>query len=260
MEKESGIVLAADKQYLVESRLHALCEREKQESIDKVLDLIKLHTNLALKIKVIEALTTNETSFFRDYRPFEFLIQDIFPKLIAARGKMPIRIWSAACSTGQEPYSIGIAILEAQEQNKNAPPITVIASDINEEVIKKAERGVYSDHEINRGLPAALLVKYFEQTERGWSVQKRVRDLIKFQKRNLLEAWDSSTACDVLFLRNVLIYFNVENKKVIFENIKRVLAKDGYLFLGTAETPTGICSGLKRIEPIAANCYQIEKK
>jgi chemotaxis protein methyltransferase CheR len=257
LEKEAGIILALDKQYLVESRLEALRQRENQSSIDTILDLITSQKNLALKARVVEALTTNETSFFRDYKPFEFLMHEIIPKLIAIRKTTPLKLWSAASSTGQEAYSLAIASLEAREKTGSTLPISILGTDINEAVLERARIGVYSDHEINRGLPAPLLVKYFEQTPEGWSVKPVVRELVTFRKKNLHEAWDSTFACDILFLRNVLIYFSVESKKTLFDAIKTRLARDGYLFLGTAETPTGLSDGFKRIEPIAANCYTL---
>jgi chemotaxis protein methyltransferase CheR len=205
---------------------------------------------------VLLALTTNETSFFRDLSAFEFFKSTAMVEIIKNRAQArSLTIWSAACSTGQEPYSLALSLKESFPQLEDWK-VQILASDLNPRIVRKAEQGTYTSLEVNRGLPIQLLVKYFTQSGDNYHLSPEIKKRVTFFEQNLISPWPT-TPVDILFMRNVLIYFDTETKRQIFEKIKTVLAPDGYLFLGVAETPYRIVEGFKKVAG-STNVYQKE--
>jgi chemotaxis protein methyltransferase CheR len=205
---------------------------------------------------VLLALTTNATSFFRDLAAFEFLKTTAMPDIIKNRPqKKSLTIWSAACSTGQEPYSIALSMKENFPQLEDWR-VQIFASDLNPRIVHKAEQGTYTSLEVNRGLPIQLLVKHFTQSGDTYHISPEIKKRVSFFEQNLIAAWPA-TPVDILFMRNVLIYFDTETKRQIFEKIKTALAPDGYLFLGVAETPYRIVEGFTKVTG-STNVYRKE--
>lgn len=256
LKDETAVVLETGKEYLVESRLTCLAREEGFTTISDLIDTVLRRSNPGLNQKVLLALTTNETSFFRDLGAFEFLKSTVIPNLMRNRASTrSLTLWSAACSTGQEPYSIAMS-LKDNFQDLDAWKVQILASDLNPRVVSKAAEGVYTSLEVNRGLPIQLLVKYFTQDGDFYKLHQEVKSKVSFFEQNLISPWPT-TQVDVLFMRNVLIYFDTETKRAIFEKIKTVLAPDGYLFLGTAETPYRIVDGFVKVGG-GFNVYQQE--
>ncbi len=236
----AAIVLDANKDYLVESRLVPVARKHDLNDVDALVHTMRSKRNRDMESEVVEALTTNETYFFRDQHPFETLGKSVLPKLLERRkDTRSLRIWCGAASTGQEPYSILMTIFDhlpaPREWN-----IDFVATDINETVLNRARAGVYKQHEVNRGLPAASLVKYFDRRGMDWVVKEDLRNSVRFEFLNLIDAWPFREAFDIIFLRNVLIYFDVGVKKRILSKIRRLLREDGTLFLGGAETTVNL--------------------
>lgn len=238
---KAAIVLETGKEYLVETRLSALARQEGIDSLENLFQMLEQDTVFnTLQVKVIDALTTNETSFYRDHHPFEAMRKDILPRLIKERGgKRELRIWSAACSTGQEPYSLAMMLLQ------HFPELTgwnvkIIGTDLSLRVLEQAKSGIYNQVEVNRGLPAPLLIKHFEKVPTGWRLRDSVRKLVEFRELNLLKPWLFRERFDIVLIRNVLIYFDVATKQQLLGRIREVLQPDGYLFLGSAETTFNI--------------------
>lgn len=259
LKDETAVVLDTGKEYLVESRLHALAREEGFGSLGDLIDAVLQRSNPDLNKKVLLALTTNETSFFRDLSPFELLKNSVIPELMEARvNARSLTIWSAACSTGQEPYSLAIMLKESFPELVSWS-VKILASDLNPQVVARAKAGVFTSLEVNRGLPVQFLLKYFTQRDPdAFCVNDEVRSWLSFFEQNLIAPWPVAQV-DVIFMRNVLIYFDVETKRRLFERVKEVLAPDGYLFLGTAETPYRIVEGFVKVQG-AANVYQLEKR
>jgi chemotaxis protein methyltransferase CheR len=242
----AAIVLEPDKQYLVETRLTPLAQREGYTSLEALIHALRgAPAPGDLHEKAVDALTTNETLFFRDHHPFEALRTQLLPRLMQARAQtMELRIWCGACSTGQEPYSIAMLIRE------NFPilagwRVSILATDISETVLRAARAGTYAQHEVNRGLPAPLLIKYFRQAGKQWAIRDDIRSMVTFRSLNLIRPWPYLAAFDLIFLRNVLIYFGNESKTQILNGLLEKLANPGYLALGSAETPLLLVPGLK---------------
>jgi chemotaxis protein methyltransferase CheR len=256
LKSETAVVLESGKEYLVESRLTCVAHDEGFGSLGEMIDLVLRRSNPSLNQKVLLALTTNETSFYRDLSAFEFLKSTVLPEVIRNRtATKSLTIWSAACSTGQEPYSIAMSMAENFPE-LNQWDVRVIASDLNPRIVKKAAAGIYTSLEVNRGLPIQLLVKYFTQDGDNYHVRPEVKNKVSFFEQNLIGSWPT-TPVDILFMRNVLIYFDTETKRQIFEKIKAVLAPDGYLFLGVAETPYRISEGFMKVTG-STNVYNKE--
>ena len=246
MHEQSAIALEPGKEYLVESRLLPLARQMGLPSVRELVTQLRTRPMGAVHVQVIEAMTTNETSFFRDLHPFEALRKDVLPPLLEARAaRKSLTIWSAACSSGQEPYSIAIVLREHFPQLRDWN-VQIIASDLSQPMLDRAALGQYTLQEVNRGLPAALLVKYFQKSGVLWQVKPDTRKLARFVRMNLIERWPLPV-CDVIFLRNVLIYFTADTKRQILRQIRRQLAPDGALFLGGAETTLGIDKGWERV-------------
>jgi chemotaxis protein methyltransferase CheR len=247
VRERSGIVLPAEKAYLVENRLKPLASERNFRSLGELVSALKLNRDERLARGVVEVMTTNETLFFRDAKPFDLLRDIVLPQLIDARPKgRPLRIWSAACSAGQEPYSIAMTIKE-NAARFGAWPVEIVATDISAAILAKARSGTYSQFEVQRGLPIRLLVKYFTQTEMQWTIHPEIRAMVQFREQNMLEDMVRLGSFDIVFCRNVLIYFDTDTKQQVLERIARCLAPDGVLFLGGTETVIGITS---RFEPV----------
>lgn len=251
---QAGIVLENGKQYLVESRLLPIAKARGYDSLARLVNTLK-GPDAALRRQVIEAMTTNETTFFRDIAPFEALKKHVVPQLMdARRTTRELRFWYGASSTGQEPYSVVMMLLETFPELTNWR-VTHYATDINIEVIERARAGKYNQVEINRGLPATYLVKYFDKVGTEWQLKPIVRDRVTFEQLNLVKAWPLLPTFDVIMLRNVMIYFDVEAKRQILTKLNRQLHDDGYLFLGGAETTMGIVDSFRRMQLDQAGCY-----
>ena len=241
----SGLVLTEDKHYLLESRLLPILRRLKLDTIGALVAQLKLSPVEDTLVEINEAMTTNETSFFRDSKPFEQFRQITLPYLIAnAKKSKKIRIWSAACSTGQEPYSLAMCVLEEAAKLDNIE-VEIIATDIANHVLKKAEEGLYTQFEVQRGLPVTLMVKYFEQRGDKWRLRDNVRSLITFRQANLLEDVSRLGQFDLVFCRNVLIYFDVPTKAKALAGIYGQMLPHAVLCLGSAETIHGITDKFK---------------
>ncbi len=239
VEKISGISYKTGKEYLVETRLKELALTLGYKDVDELYQVAKSKLTPQLLTQIVDALTTNETYFFRDQHPFEALKNHIFPELFKLREKeRKINIWSAACSTGQEPYSIALLLVEHFSQYLATYRVSILATDISPTAIKKAKEGIYNQIEVNRGLPVTYLVKYFKQVGANWKIDDKVKRLVRFEVLNLLEAGKKlRETFDLIFCRYVLIYFNVETKKKVLQDIWKLLNKGGYLFLGATEIP-----------------------
>lgn len=235
--KRSGLVLTPDKGYLIESRLTPLARQEGFDSLDALIRAIRLKRDEKLMWAVTDALTTNETFFFRDKTPFEQFKDDVLPALASSRDTL--RVWCAACSTGQEPYSLAMLMSEVQTTYPKLK-LDICATDISDRVLQKAQSGIYSKFEVQRGLPIAHLLKFFDQTNDTWQVKPALRQSIRWRNFNLLADPRVLGRFDVVFCRNVLIYFDPPTKKAVLDRIAAVTAPDGFLFLGSAETVMGI--------------------
>jgi chemotaxis protein methyltransferase CheR len=247
LKERSGLVLSADKQYLVESRLLPIARKAGVNGLGGLVQQLRASGAERLTIEVVEAMTTNETFFFRDKIPFDHFRDTMMPALLAARtAQRRIRIWCAAASTGQEPYSLAMMLKDMG--NKLAGwRIEILATDLAVEVLEKAKVGTYTQFEVQRGLPIQLLVKYFEQKGDTWQIAPAIRAMVDFRPANLLQNLAHLGTFDVVFCRNVLIYFDQPTKIEVFERIARVMAPDGFLSLGAAETVVGLTDTFKPI-------------
>lgn len=256
---QSAIVLENDKQYLAESRLLPLARREGFDSLASLVACLRAKTFTGLHRKVVEAMTTNETSFFRDLHPFEALRKSILPELMEKRAESrELNFWSAACSSGQEPYSLAL-LLREYFPALCGWKVRIMATDLSAEILNRAREGRYSQLEVNRGLPASLLVKYFRQQGCDWQIQEDLRRSIEFQIVNLAEAWPLLPPMDVVLMRNVLIYFGLEAKRQILGKVRRLLKEDGVLFLGGAETTFNVDDAFERTQYDRTICYRIRR-
>jgi chemotaxis protein methyltransferase CheR len=244
LKERSGLDLSADKQYLVESRLVPLARKSGLSGIPELVAKMKSGAD-ALTAEVVEGMTTNETFFFRDKIPFDHLKEMVLPTLVQARAaRRSLRIWCAASSTGQEPYSIAMCLKEA------GPLLSgwrteIIATDLSLGVLEKARAGIFSQFEVQRGLPIQLLMKYFTQNGELWQLNADIRSMVQYRQLNLLQDFSHLGTFDIIFCRNVLIYFDHATKTNIFERVARMLEPDGVLALGAAETVVGITNAFK---------------
>jgi len=245
LKERSGLVLSADKQYLVESRLLPVARRAGLNGLGELVMALKRSDAAALMTTVVEAMTTNETFFFRDKTPFENFRSTILPALMAARpNSRHIRIWCAAASTGQEPYSLAMMLKEMGREVEDWR-IDILATDLSTAVLEKARQGIYSQFEAQRGLPIQLLIKYFTQVGEMWQLAPSVRSMVKFHQINLLADFIHLGMFDVVFCRNLLIYLDQAAKADLLDRLARVIYGDGYLILGAAETVVGVTERLK---------------
>jgi chemotaxis protein methyltransferase CheR len=245
LKERSGLTLSADKQYLVESRLLPLARKASLSGLGDLVQKLKAPGAEPLTVTVVEAMTTNESFFFRDKIPFDHFVQTIMPALLAARAKQRrLRIWCAAASTGQEPYSLAIALREMAAKVAGWR-IEIVGTDLSRDVLEKARVGLYSQFEVQRGLPIQMLVKYFHQVGEMWQIAPEIRAMVQYRPFNLLHDPSSLGTFDVVFCRNVLIYFDQDTKIAVLDRIARVIEPDGYLALGAAETVVGLTGGFK---------------
>jgi chemotaxis protein methyltransferase CheR len=245
LKERSGLVLSADKQYLVESRLLPVARKAGLGSLGELVAALKRDGAEALMTAVVEAMMTNESFFFRDKTPFENFRSTVLPALLAARrASRSIRIWCAAASTGQEPYSLAMSLKEVARDIAGWR-IDVVATDISNEVLEKARQGIYSQFEVQRGLPIQLLIKYFTQIGDMWQLAPEIRAMVKYQQFNLLSDFSRLGMFDLIFCRNVLIYFDQETKINLLNRLVHIVAGDGYLVLGAAETVVGLTDSFK---------------
>ena len=247
VKERSGLVLTADKQYLVESRLLPVARKGGLSGLSDLVQRLKGPNAQALAVEVVEAMMTNESFFFRDKLPFEHFREIMVPALLAARANQRrIRIWSAAASTGQEPYSLAMCLKEIAPQIAGWR-IDIVATDLSTEVLEKAKAGIYSQFEVQRGLPIQMLIKYFTQVGETWQIAPEIRAMVQFRPFNLMNDFASLGMFDVVFCRNVLIYFDQQTKVGVLERAARVVERDGYLVLGAAETVVGLTDSFKPV-------------
>ena len=257
VQKGSGIVLEDGKEYLVEARLSPIAREAKLDSIAALIKRLQVSSIDPLHKKVIEAMTTNETSFFRDVHPFDALRRLVLPDILARRAaSKTLSIWCAASSSGQEPYTIAMLLYESIPAIRDWK-INFIATDLSKQMVERSRIGRYSQLEVNRGLPAPMLVKYFRKDGLEWQVEEKLRSMIEFRELNLLDTWPKMPPLDIVFVRNVLIYFDANTKKEILRKIRRVMHADGYLFLGGAETTMNLDENFGRIPAERSGCYQL---
>lgn len=230
-----GLVLGENRQYLVSSRLSRLLGEFSFDSVQELLHALRRAPDQRLKSRVIDAMTTNETSWFRDTYPFEILRQVVLPELLER--KKPIRIWSAACSSGQEPYSIAMSVAEWEQTfpPKNAH-VSILGTDLSESILADARAGLYDGLGIVRGLSDERRQRYFETVENGHRIKPEIQRRVRFQKLNLMESYSALGKFEIVFCRNVLIYFSPDTKRQVFGGIARQMEPGGYLFLGASET------------------------
>ncbi|MEM8985483.1 MAG: CheR family methyltransferase [Pseudomonadota bacterium] len=258
IKKASGIVITPDKSYLLENRLTPIARAEGLSSLDELISKLRRSQDRVLFEKIIDAMTTNETFFFRDKTPFTLMEEVVLPQLVEKRGSNArVRMWTAAASSGQELYSIAMLMREMQPKLQGMKA-ELIGTDLSKEIIEKAKAGLYTQFEVQRGLPVKLLVKNFQKEGEMWRLKPEIRAAGEFKILNLLSDFRTLRTFDVIFCRNVLIYFDPPTKRDILERIARQLAPDGYLFLGASETVMGItdvfrpvkdCRGLYELNP-----------
>jgi chemotaxis protein methyltransferase CheR len=244
LKDQSGLDLSADKQYLIESRLLPLARKAGMPGITELVQKMRSGSTVFIG-QVVEAMTTNETFFFRDKVPFDHFRESIMPEIIKARAsRKSIRIWCAAGSTGQEPYSLAMCLKEMGAA-LSGWRVEILATDLSQEVIEKSKAGIYSQFEVQRGLPIQMLVKYFKQTGELWQINADMRAMVQHRQLNLLHDFSQLGVFDVIFCRNVLIYFDQETKVNIFNRLAKAIEPDGFLVLGAAETVVGLTDVFK---------------
>jgi chemotaxis protein methyltransferase CheR len=244
LKDHSGLDLSADKQYLIESRLLPLARKAGLADIGDLVQKMKSGSG-SLIAQVVEAMTTNETFFFRDKIPFDHFREKIMPEMLQARaGRKSLRIWCAAGSTGQEPYSLAMCLKEMGAA-LGGWRVEIVATDLSNEVLEKSRAGIYSQFEVQRGLPIQMLVKYFKQTGELWQINADIRAMVQHRQLNLLHDFSHLGVFDVIFCRNVLIYFDQDTKIGIFNRLAKAMEPDGFLALGAAETVVGLTDALK---------------
>lgn len=257
LEKQCGIVLGDSKQYLVRSRLASLLYKHKYESADELISVVVRGFDRNLLQDVIDAMTTNETLWFRDNYPFDLLVKELLPSLAAQNKK--IRIWSAACSSGQEPYSIAMSVLEFQRQRPGTlrSGVEIVATDLSSEMLKKCELGIYDELSLARGLSAGRREMFFQKNDAGaMQVKPEVRKMVSFRSLNLLSSYAALGRFDIVFCRNVLIYFSPEVKQRILQQIAGQLQSDGVLFLGASESISAASNAYSMVKCSPGLYYQ----
>jgi chemotaxis protein methyltransferase CheR len=255
--ERSAIVLEPGKEYLVETRLAPLLRQHRLNSIGELIAQFRGQPDNGLRRQVVEAMVTTESSFFRDHHPFETLRKVVLPDLIGRRrNERRLHVWCAASSHGQEPYSIALLVREHFPE-LSGWKVSLLASDLSREVLARARAGRYNQIEVNRGLPAALLVKYFEQHGTDWHLKPDIRSMVDFQEINLAQPLPYLPRMDLVLVRNVMIYFDVATKKAILGRVARLLRPDGYLVLGGAETTYNLDDSYRRVESLKGGFYQL---
>ncbi len=255
LKQRSGLVLSNEKQYLVESRLMPVARQHALASISQLVGRLKEQPSGAVAEATVDAMTTNESFFFRDKVPFEHFKATMLPHMLSSRAReRKFRIWCAAASTGQEPYTLAMC-LKDEEARLGGWRVEMIGTDISAEVLDKAKAGLYSQFEVQRGLPITHLLKYFNQIGDMWQIKPELRAMVQYRKLNLLENFSSLGQFDIVFIRNVLIYFDLETKVEILNRVRKMMPDDGYLVLGAAETVIGLTEAFKPV-PDRRGLYQ----
>lgn len=240
LKERSGLVLSSDKAYLLESRLNPVARTHNLDSIDALVAKVRAGNDSKLLVDITEAMTTNESFFFRDQKPFDQFRDLVLPYMLDHRAQEKrLRIWCAAASSGQEPYSLAM-ILREHASRMPGWKVEIFATDISHEILEKAQEGVYSQFEVQRGLPIQFLMKYFKQDDDRWRLSDEIRNMVTFKYHNLLESPKAYGRFDVVFCRNVLIYFDADTKGKVLEHIAGVMPADAFLYLGGAETVLGV--------------------
>lgn len=258
VHSRSAIVLTDDKLYLAEARLTPIARSMGFASVEAVIREARSPRGHKLQDQLVDAMTTNETSWFRDTRPFEALRRSVLPRLVERnRSTQSLAIWSAACSTGQELYSVAL-ILTHEFPALEGWNLQLLGTDLNAGVVDKASRGTYTSLEINRGLPAALVARYFKREGSHFAIDQSIRERVSFRQMNLASSWLGLPMFDLILLRNVLIYFDATTKAQILTSAKHQLKPGGYLALGGAETPIGVVDGYTPLLTDGATFYQVE--
>jgi len=259
LRERAAIVLDDGKQYLVDNRLSQLARREGLASAQDVIDRLRAQPGGPLQRKVIEAMTTTETLFFRDGKPYEALRNAIVPELIRLRAaERRLTIWSCACSSGQEPYSVGM-LLREHFMALAAWDVRVVATDISTEMLARSRAGRYSQLEVNRGLPSGYLTKYFDKVGLDWQIRDELRKMIEFRELNLAGSWSALPQTDLIMLRNVLIYFDIATKRRILGKVRKLLRPGGFLILGTAESTMNLDDGFELVRSDGTAYYRLRR-
>lgn len=251
--RKIGVQLAG-KEYLIESRLSQAATDTGCSSVGELIDRCRRHDRVA-STAILDSLTTNETSFFRDAHPFKSLIEHVIPGMVATPGKR-LQVWNAACSSGQEPYTFAMTMLERYPNTASPSRLRILATDVSSAMVERCKAADYSKFEINRGLPSDLAMKYFDQEGRRYKAKRVLTDLVETRALNLLDPWHGIPRCDLVFLRNVLIYFSNEDKKMILDRIRtQVLYPDGCLVLGSSENLGSLDCGFEGRKVGASTFY-----
>lgn len=258
LREDAGFVLEGDKQYLVETRLGPLVSHHGLGSIGELVEKLRGAPKNGLHRATIDAMMNGETTFFRDVFCFDTLRQKILPRLIARRAaERRLHVWCAACSTGQEPYSIAMLLEESFPELADWS-VRVFATDISQAHLERARKGVYGQFEVNRGLPAKLLIKYFDQRENQWVIDPALRRRIEFAELNLMKDWPVLPLMDVVLLRNVMIYWDLDAKRRVLSRVRETMREDGYLVLGAAETTYYVDDRFDRVSAESACCFLLK--
>ncbi|TYP88141.1 CheR family methyltransferase [Blastococcus xanthinilyticus] len=255
VRKESAIVLQPGKEYLVEARLLPIARQMGLPDVGKLVDTVRTRPSADDTRKIVEALTTNETSWFRDGDPFTALTSTVLPALLSARGANErLQIWSAACSSGQEPYTIAMLLDDALPNA--ASRVSITATDLSREMVQRTRAGRFSQLEVNRGLPAPMLVRHFTRAGTEWEVSANLRRMVNATECNLAAPLPRMGPFDVVYLRNVLIYFDLPTKQSILRRVRDLMRPDGWLFLGAAETTLGVDDSWERVVIGRSSAYR----
>ncbi len=256
LRRRSGVVIDASKGYLVEARLLPVVRQHRYSGLDALVGRIRQGGDTALERDVLNAMMTHETSFFRDKSPFE-TVKKLLPELLERRSvSRHLTIWSAAASTGQEAYSLAMLLEEHFHALLAGWRVRILATDISDVVLERARAGSYSELEVARGLPPDYRQKYFVPLLGRWSISQDCRKMVEFRQFNLTGSWQGIPACDIIFLRNVLIYFDIPTRKTIVERMRTVLRPDGSLFIGGAETLLGVTDTFDRLDGVGCGYYR----
>lgn len=258
--REAGITIDSGKEYLVDTRLLPIAIREGCKDLSTLIAILnKPGIGVSLKNQIVDALTTNETYFFRDIHPFECLRKIILPELIKNRAaEKKLRIWCAASSSGQEPYSIAMLLKEHFAASLLGWDVSILATDISGKILERAKTAMYSQLEVNRGLPAIYLAKYFEKTGLDWKIKSNITSMVRFEKLNLNQPMNVPQPFDLVLMRYVLIYFDTEQKRMVLQQTARNMRKDGYLFLGGAESSIGVTDVFFPVHIDKTVCYKLK--
>ncbi|MFA5564969.1 MAG: protein-glutamate O-methyltransferase CheR [Acidimicrobiia bacterium] len=253
----AALVVESGKGYLVESRLRPVAQAAGFKDVGAMVAKLRYEPYSRLHHEVVQAMTTNETSWFRDLHPYEALKSTVIPDLVRRRSvEQSITLWSAACSSGQEPYSVAMVLRDSFPELTNWR-VSILASDLAESVVNKAREGRYSQLEVSRGLPPNLMARYFTNDGTQWVIKDELRKMVRFGVINLIGPWTEVPNVDIVMLRNVMIYFDIPTKQKILSRVKKIMRPDGYLFLGNAETTLNIDDSFVRVNPTRAGIYQL---